>query len=741
MLSMLASPIAGTNVPQESELPRPLDLQAIIGRTDFLQENPQEQKTPGELDNLIKDIHVLSSRDGIKDPHQPLTDDHIVTSGASLSLVSTITAGPIPTQLSPASQPPVTFTQAQIDAIPVLQPLTSTSSSSRVPSPTGAAFSGISNHRTESYRPLRDKNVPPMPPIDYRAVAEVHFHKLDRYLQAYLAKPPPNLRSTARQKLTRLTIQQFHELSTDVYDEIVRRKNEKEGTPSLANLVMPFSYARQKLATLPVARMEDLSSDVHFELARRYPEFAQKRLKMNDFNGHHVYVPLELCQSWTDLCTFLENLLRGKDESYFISSRNFGIRVPNEVDLLSGETWHLWVNRYHEHLENVLAALDLYAIMRDDSDSCPRCNTSSPVKHPLPDNLQRCANCQFTFLEVYRDMEVGPATLSTAPDTAGKPLPPISDSSEDHGKHVLNAGESSLVSNSTREQLDSTSVSRNPDGQISSAVQFPRQSVPRNVQMIRRRKPVVPDSEDPQISTEDTLLPTTSITSLIAAHPPRTPANYLKYLHALYGFVLFGLPDRYFRDIPTLPCYPDGSTLFKRWINEWTQMGTVAGMLFGLLFTVLQISSAAYDPVVRTVVQLAMVCLFFGAIYAFILSATFGKLETDPEGIGWIRQLANHPPKNTLWNTWIMLSLPLAWIIWGVIYFTLFMLVFFWRSGASNEPDDNSKPSPKQEYGTRVITTLMMIVGTVYLVLMIMAVKSPRSRPYIELRNVAGGPS
>lgn len=36
---------------------------------------------------------------------------------------------------------------------------------------------------------------------------------------------PANSRSTARQKLTRLTRQQFQELSTDVYDELLRRKN------------------------------------------------------------------------------------------------------------------------------------------------------------------------------------------------------------------------------------------------------------------------------------------------------------------------------------------------------------------------------------------------------------------------------------------------------------------------------------------------------------------------------------
>ncbi|KAJ7668486.1 hypothetical protein DFH06DRAFT_200869 [Mycena polygramma] len=151
------------------------------------------------------------------------------------------------------------------------------SNRSRAPSPTGTTFSGISNYRTESYRPLRDKNVPPLPPIDYRAVSQVHFNELDRYLQAYLAKAPPNSRSTARQKLTRLTIQQFHELSTDVYDELVRRKNENEVPflPVREEFHPKRNQARQKLATLPITRFEDLSSDVYFELARRYPEFKE----------------------------------------------------------------------------------------------------------------------------------------------------------------------------------------------------------------------------------------------------------------------------------------------------------------------------------------------------------------------------------------------------------------------------------------------------------------------------------
>ena len=43
-----------------------------------------------------------------------------------------------------------------------------------------------------------------------------------------ISSEPANARASAREKLTRLTRQQFQELSTDVYDELLRRKNNTE---------------------------------------------------------------------------------------------------------------------------------------------------------------------------------------------------------------------------------------------------------------------------------------------------------------------------------------------------------------------------------------------------------------------------------------------------------------------------------------------------------------------------------
>lgn len=154
------------------------------------------------------------------------------------------------------------------------------SGSSRVPSPTNTTYSGISNYRTDSYRPLKDAPRISSTLVDAPEVARTHFWELNTYLAAYLAKEPANSRSTARQKLTRLTRQQFQELSTDVYDELLRRKNNSTSNevpflPVRDDFHPKRNQARQKLATLPTGRFKDLSSDVYYELSRRYPEFKE----------------------------------------------------------------------------------------------------------------------------------------------------------------------------------------------------------------------------------------------------------------------------------------------------------------------------------------------------------------------------------------------------------------------------------------------------------------------------------
>src|SRR5271163_1341062 len=113
-----------------------------------------------------------------------------------------------------------------------------------------------------------------------------HYTVLKAYLRGGAPQPPrPN---RARDKLLRLSPVQFHELSTDVFDELQRRQasTPPPGRPSPRppRDVPPYlqprqdfhekrNQARQKLSSLQDSRFRDLSTDVFCELERRFPHF------------------------------------------------------------------------------------------------------------------------------------------------------------------------------------------------------------------------------------------------------------------------------------------------------------------------------------------------------------------------------------------------------------------------------------------------------------------------------------
>ncbi|KAF2848550.1 cell polarity protein-like protein [Plenodomus tracheiphilus IPT5] len=114
-----------------------------------------------------------------------------------------------------------------------------------------------------------------------------HFKVLKAYLGPYLNDEKGNPRpSRAKDKLTRLSAVQFQELSTDVYDESIRREEDrKRGGPGAPGNQTPTfllpknnfhpkrNQARQKLSTLPLERFRQLATDVFYELERRFPRF------------------------------------------------------------------------------------------------------------------------------------------------------------------------------------------------------------------------------------------------------------------------------------------------------------------------------------------------------------------------------------------------------------------------------------------------------------------------------------
>ena len=113
-----------------------------------------------------------------------------------------------------------------------------------------------------------------------------HYAILKRFLAQALRDEKGNPRpNRARDKLLRLSPVQFQELSTDVFDELLRRQSSGGQQINGPGQVPPYllpkdnfhpkrNQARQKLATLPPPRFQDLATDVFYELERRFPMFA-----------------------------------------------------------------------------------------------------------------------------------------------------------------------------------------------------------------------------------------------------------------------------------------------------------------------------------------------------------------------------------------------------------------------------------------------------------------------------------
>ncbi|KAL8942824.1 MAG: hypothetical protein Q9216_001439 [Gyalolechia sp. 2 TL-2023] len=112
-----------------------------------------------------------------------------------------------------------------------------------------------------------------------------HYTILKRYLAQSLRDEKGNAKpNRARDKLLRLSPVQFQELSTDVYDELLRRQSaagqQTSGPGQVPSYLLPRNnfhpkrnQARSKLSSLPPPRFRDLATDVFYELERRFPRF------------------------------------------------------------------------------------------------------------------------------------------------------------------------------------------------------------------------------------------------------------------------------------------------------------------------------------------------------------------------------------------------------------------------------------------------------------------------------------
>lgn len=187
-------------------------------------------------------------------------------------------ARPLPQASPPGSNHPSSSTAST----EISRPSVSGSSFNRPPSSASSVARSSDGRMGFGGPPSRDSGRSTFKP-DMEDSLNRHYHVLKGFLSSSLRDEKGNIRpNKARDKLLKLSVTQFMELSTDVYDELVRREDERAGRmpnvprylPPKQNFHPKRNQARQKLSTLPMERFRQLATDVFYELERRIPRFA-----------------------------------------------------------------------------------------------------------------------------------------------------------------------------------------------------------------------------------------------------------------------------------------------------------------------------------------------------------------------------------------------------------------------------------------------------------------------------------
>ncbi|KAF9044115.1 hypothetical protein BJ165DRAFT_181467 [Panaeolus papilionaceus] len=238
--------------------------------------------------------------------------------------------------------------------------------------------------------------------------------------------------------------------------------------------------------------------------------------------------------------------------------------------------------------------------------------------------------------------------------------------------------------------------------------------------------------------------------------PKRTSTYVLGSIMVLiirqaYLYALFRLPAFYFSHVAiffeeadmslgelkwavfeqVLNCSSHKSDTYRRLSDSWAvlvdslmkgceTLNVISALLLTAILTVLQLDSAATDPITRFSALASMICallsLLFGCIYIIWLG-TMKKLHKAAEIALETKKLRT----SIVWNTWVMLAMPAIWLGWSILCYIICIMSFLWRTGAATDKD-HEPPSDRSILAPCIALSVILALGLVVLALIIRTV-------------------
>ncbi|KAF8197517.1 hypothetical protein BJ912DRAFT_846294 [Pholiota molesta] len=119
-------------------------------------------------------------------------------------------------------------------------------------------------------------------------------------------------------------------------------------------------------------------------------------------------------------------------------------------------------------------------------------------------------------------------------------------------------------------------------------------------------------------------------------------------------------------------------------IREWETFNIVSVMLLTAILTILQIGTAANDPVTRYAALFSLICALVSLLFGCMYIIRFGTMRKTYAAVEWAKS-ARGSSQSVIWNVWVLLSMPAVWLTWSIVLFIVAIMSFVWRTDPAND--------------------------------------------------------
>ncbi|KAF8159937.1 hypothetical protein B0H34DRAFT_674211 [Crassisporium funariophilum] len=163
------------------------------------------------------------------------------------------------------------------------------------------------------------------------------------------------------------------------------------------------------------------------------------------------------------------------------------------------------------------------------------------------------------------------------------------------------------------------------------------------------------------------------------------------------------------------PAYERLKTTWESFIDsvmrEWKTFNIISVLLLSAILTILQIETAASDPVTRYTALFSLICALISLLFGCMYIIRFGSMRKTYKAAEWALE-AKKTKTVIWWNVWVLLAMPAIWLTWSIILYIACIMAFVWRTGGKDTTP--SELSDKGLLAMRIIITIVLGLGLLY---------------------------